>query len=328
MASRRALLRAALALPIACPAIARAQPAAALPLLSLIVGSVPGHGADTSARALAPFLERHLRNVRVAVLNRPGSAGLAALNLLAAADPAGQTIGWVTSPVLPARMVDADQPPLPSPPLSSPPNSPPESRGTTPDLLARLRLVAAVQAQPLLLVANPRTGPTTFAALLRRIAGDPACQPLATPQEGSPAHLAALLIQAREATRLNIVAFPSAAAARQAAESGHAAAALLSLGDVRENPALATIANPIALPTILRGLALPAAAPDARVNALAAALRNIAADPEFIAAGIESGFHPTYVPGRAWTTQMRADHTTLANLWRLTPWTPPPTLAG
>lgn len=299
-------------MPLASPRIARAQHP---PLLSLIVGSAPGRGADPSARAFAPFLERHLRDVRVAVLNRPGAAGLAALNLLAAADPTGQTIGWVASPVLPARLVDAD---------------PPHHATGAPDLLARLRLAGAVQAQPLLLVANPRTGPATKADLLRRIAGTPACPPLATPQEGSPAHLAALLLQAREESTLNIIAFPSAAAARLAAESGHAAAALLSLGDVHESLALATlapIANP-GLPTLLRGLALPAAAPDSRVHALATALRAIAADPEFIAAGAESGYHPGFVPGPDWITRMRADHTALAELWRHTPWTPPPTLAG
>ena len=321
---RRAWLAAALAVPwgaraVALPGGAHAH---AQPLLSLVVGSAPGRGADPSARAFAPFLERHLRNVRVAVLNRPGAAGLAALRLLAAADPDGSTLGWVASPILPARLVDGDLP------------------GTTPDLLARLRLVAAVQAQPLLLVTHPGTGPATLPDLLRRIAtpwrsrespGDPACQPLATPPEGSAGHLAALQLQAREGTLLNIVAFPTAAAARHAVEAGHAAAALLALGDVHESLALATLAtipNPIAPPTILRGLALPATAPDSRAEALANALRGIAADPEFIAAGTESGFRPAFVPGPEWTAKMRAEHAALAQLWRLTPWTPPPTLAG
>lgn len=306
---RRAVLGVALALPLACPSIARAQ---APPLLSLIVGNAPGRGADPSARAFAPYLERHLRNVRVAVLNRPGAAGLAALTLLADADPAGLTLGWVASPVLPARLVDA------APPAS------------TPDLLARLRLAGAIQAEPLLLVAPPGTRPATLPDLLRRVAHNPACKALATPPEGSPAHLAALRLQAREATSLNIVAFPSAAAARQATESGHAAAALLPLADIHESLAhatLATIPDPAA-PTLLRGLALPAAAPDSRTDALATALRAIASDPEFIAAAAESGFHPAFLPGPAWTTHMRAEHAALAELWRLTPWTPPATLAG
>jgi tripartite-type tricarboxylate transporter receptor subunit TctC len=324
--TRRLLLATPLALVGACSWAATPTRAAppALPLLSLIVGSPPGRGADPSARAFAPFLERHLRDVRVAVLNRPGESGLSALRLLAGSDATGLALGWVSSPSLPARMVDRD----------------------APALLDRLHLVGAVQKEPVVLVSTPRSPLASVADLLARARADGtgAAYPLGTPPPGSPGHLAALRLQALSGIRLHIVAFPSAAAARQAAQEGHAAAALLALGDAiealregtlsglgiaarrpaRSMPEIAPLhAAGIALQApILRGLALPAGADPARIAALEAALLRIAADPEFIAAGDESGFHPTTLPGPTWTTQIRQDHAHLSTIWSTTPWTP------
>lgn len=316
--------RAFLAAPFALAALPTRAAPPAPPLLSLVVGSAPGRGADPSARAFAPFLERHLRNVRVAVLNRPGEAGLAALRLLAGADANGLTLGWVATPTLPARMVDRD----------------------APGLLSRLHLVGAVQKEPLVFVSSPRTPLTSVGDLLRRAGEDSIAMALATPPEGSPGHLAALRLQALSGTRLHIVAFPSAAAARQAAQGDHAAAAVLPMSDAiealregtlaglgvaartahRTLPDVAPLhASGVALQaTILRGLALPAGADPARAAALQAALARIAADPEFCAAGDETGFKPIALPGPAWTAQAEQDHAHLATLWSQTPWPPTP----
>lgn len=323
--TRRALLAAPLAL--AAPPTRAAPPAA--PLLSLVVGSPPGRGADPSARAFAPFLERHLRDVRVAVLNRPGEAGLSALRLLAGADPSGLTLGWVASPTLQARMVDRGEP----------------------GLLGRLHLVGAVRKEPVVFVSSPHTPLATLADLLHRAREESgaaaASMALGTPPPGSPAHLAALRLQSLSGIRLHIVAFPSAAAARQAAQDGHAAAAALALPDaiaaLREGSlaglGIATRRPATALPeiaplhasgiplqsVILRGLALPAAPDPGRLAALQSALARIAADPEFIAAAEETGFQPLILPGPAWTTHVQEDHARLAALWSTTPWPPTPT---
>ena len=319
MIRRRTLLGSALALPFV--GRAGATPVAALPLVSLIVGSPPGRGADISARAFAPYLERHLRQVRVAVLNRPGEAGLHALRLVAESDPAGSAIGWVASPTLPARMVD---------------------RPGADGMLDRLRLVGAVQKEPIAFVSCPRTQVTSVGELLKRAGEDSGAIPLGTPPEGSAGHLAALRLQALSGVTLNIVAFPSSAAARQAAQAGNVAAAALAMGDALEGLRDGSLAGlgiaarrpSRAMPTVaplresglvlsaalLRGLALPAHADPVRVAALEAALRGIVADPEFVAAGDESGFLATLVPGASWTGQMREEHATLAEMWRISPW--------
>ena len=306
---------------LALPFLARSFPARAVPLVSLVVGGVAGRGTDRAARAFAPYLERHLRQVRVAVLNRPGEAGLAALRLIAEADPAGNVIGWVASPTLPARMVDR-----------------PEGAG----MLDRLRLVGAVQKEPIVFVSGPRSPLGSVHDLLRRAGDDAGAMPLGTPPEGSAGHLAALRLQALSRVTLNIVAFPSAVAVRQAAQRGHVAAGALPIGDALEGLREGTLTGlgvaarlpSRALPTvaplrdsglvlsaaILRGLALPAGAPAGRVAALEAALRGVVADPEFIAAGDESGFLAGFIAGDAWAVQMREEQATLAEMWRSTPW--------
>jgi tripartite-type tricarboxylate transporter receptor subunit TctC len=321
--TRRSLLGATLALPFV--ARARAMPSIVMPMLSLVVGSLPGRGADLSARAFAPYLERHLRQVRVAVLNRPGEAGLTALRLVADADPASGAIGWVASPTLPARMVDR-----------------PEGEG----LLDRLRLVGAAQKEPIVFVSCPRTRLASVGALLNRAGEDAGAMPLGTPPEGSAGHLAALRLQALSGVALNIVAFPSSAAARQAAQAGNVAAAALAMGDALEGLRDGTLtglgiaarrpsrAMPTVAPlrdsglvlsaSILRGLALPVAADAGRVATLEAALRGVVADPEFIAAGDESGFQATLVAGEAWTTHMREEHATLDAMWHAAPWSTGP----
>ena len=245
------------------------------------------------------------------------------MRLVAESDPGGLTIGWVSSPSLPARLVDR-----------------PAAEG----VLERLALVGAVQREPVVFVSCPRTQMGTVADLLRRSGGQEAMA-LGTPPEGSPGHLVALRLQVATGVSLNIVPFPSPAAARQAAQSGHVAAAALAMGDAiealrdasltglgvaakkpsRSFPSIAPVqvaGIDFAAP-ILRGLALPAGAPEARVAALRTALQGIVADPEFVSAGQESGFQATYLPGDAWAAQLRQDQAVLSTIWQTTPWTPP-----
>ena len=303
---------------LATPWIARAQ---ASRMLSLLVGAPPGRGSDPSARAFAPFLERHLRQTRVAVLNRPGEAGLTAMRLLADASPAGLTIGWIASPTLPARMVDR-----------------PEAAG----LLDRLRLIGAVQKEPIVFVSAPDSKLQSARDLVQRAGSDPAAMPLGTPPEGSAGHLAALRLQALAGTRLNIVAFPSSAAARQAAQAGNVAAAALGLADALEGlragslsglgiatqrrsnafPAVAPLRESglVLSATILRGIAAPAGLPEEVAAALAAALRGITADPEYLTAGDESGFVPRLIDGAAWAALVSEEQTQLAAIWADSPW--------
>jgi tripartite-type tricarboxylate transporter receptor subunit TctC len=300
----RRLVLAGLAL--TAPAIRRAWAGQAH---MLVVGAAEGSDADLRARSFAPFLERHLPHTRVNVVNLPADGGLAALRMVAG-DAGGRVLGWIATPALAARALD--------------------TAGAA-EVAARLALIAAVQREPVV-VTTPPAGPKTLEALVAQVAADqPAVglpQALGTPPPGSAAHLAALRLQAAVGKRLNIVAFPSAAAARKAAKGGDIAAAVLAFGAARQAlarghlVALPAVAGPGDATVILRGLAMAAdAVPlDGRGAALAAALARIAGDPEFQDQANAEGFTGVYLDGAAWSRHAAAEQGALALLWRATPW--------
>jgi len=306
----------------AAAAIAVARPARAGRPIVLLVGAPAGSTADQIARAFAPFLERHLTRTRIAVANASADAGLAAYRALAEADPSGDTLGWVATPGLAARMID-------------------RGGGALTD---RLTLLGALQKEPIAIVAPTANAIASVQDLFRRAAAETEAVPFATPPAGSPPHLAALRLQAVADRRLNIVAFPSAAAARQAVVAGNVGAAALALSEaitpLREGklvglgiaaherigafPDMAPLRD-LGLPLfafIRRGLALPRKAAEDVVLRYKQAMLDVIADPEFQADATASGFLPVWMEGTAWTTQVEAERGALSRLWAETPWLP------
>jgi tripartite-type tricarboxylate transporter receptor subunit TctC len=315
---RRALLAGAAGL-----AASRAARAAGSAIkLVLVVGARPGSNSDQVARAFAPFLERHLPGAAIAIRNIPGEAGLTAYRALAEAAPGGAILGWAATPALPARIVDhADT-----------------------SLMARLRLIGAVQKEPIAFVSPASSPISTARDLIDRSAAERDAVPLGTPPAGSSPHLAALRLQAVAGTRLNVVAFPSSAAARQAVLAGNVAAASLGLGDaiggLRDGklvglglaskarseafpdlPSLHDIGLPVSM-TIRRGLAAPAALPPEAAARFAGAMRAVVADPEFAAQADQSGFFVDWLDGPGWTLAASAEQDDLTTLWASDPWLP------
>ena len=316
MIGRRALMAAAGAgLLVASPRRAFAGHS-----LRLLVGATPGSASDQQARSFAPFLERHLPHVEVGLTNLPGEAGLVAYRALAEADTAGALLGWVSTPALPARMID---------------------RGGD-GIMGRLKLLGAVELEPIAFVSPTASPLITATDIIMRSAEDADAVPLGTPPAGSPPHLAALRLQALAGTHLNIVAFPSAAAARQAVISHNVAAAALGLADVigalRENklvglgiathsraeafpdmPPLHDLGLPLIAP-IRRGLAAPTGAPDEVLGGVVEGMKAVVEDPEFLAAAEATGFVATWLDGEGWTEQVAAERAALAELWQDGPW--------
>lgn len=319
---RRVLVGGLLALPTLRPGHARRN--AAGQRIDLIVGAAAGTSPDRGARAFAPFLERHLPGSRVRLVNLPGEAGVIAYRALASAaapDAASLTIGWVTTPSLSARMVD---------------------RPDTASLLQSLRLVGAVQKETIAFVSATAG---VIASIQDLAAGTAMDAPvlLGTPPAGSPPYLAALRLRALMARPLDIVAFPSAVAARQAALSQNVAAACLGLSDAIEGlrsgtlvglaltarrrnetlPDLPTLRDSgLALSaSILRGLAVPTGLPAEMEAPLRAALAAVIADPEFTDQAFAAGFTAILLEGPAWTAQSSTERRDLARLWQASPWT-------
>jgi tripartite-type tricarboxylate transporter receptor subunit TctC len=288
--------------------------------LALLVGARAGSGTDTVARSFAPFLARHLPFTDIDIRNIQGSAGLAAARALAEASPTGGVLGWVATPTLPARTVD---------------------RGGG-DLMQRIVLLGAVQKEPVCIVSPAATPLGSVQDIVERSADDAGAVPLGTPPPGSPPHLAALRLQSIAGTRLNIVAFPSAEAARQAAVGGNVAAAALSLsnaiGELREGrlvglgiaaknradvfpdmPPLRDSGLDLSA-VIYRGLAAPVGLPTAMAERLRTAMQAVVADPEFHEQADSIGFIPSWIDGVTWAARAELERAELSRLWATEPW--------
>jgi tripartite-type tricarboxylate transporter receptor subunit TctC len=288
--------------------------------VTVLVGAKAGSPVDALARGFVPFLARHLPGIDFTVVNLPGDAGLAAMQALAQAEPTGATLGWIATPTLPARMVD---------------------RGTG-DLLQRVTLVGAAEKEPIAVVSPAATPLGSVQDIIARSAEDAEAVPFGTPPPGSAPHLAALRLQALAGTRLNIVAFPSATAARQAAVAGNVAAAALGLsaaiGDLREGRlaglGIAATNRADAFPdmpplrdsgldlsaAIRRGLAAPAGLPEPVARRLVAALQAVVEDLEFHDQADTSGFVATWRDGASWSAEASDERAELARLWATEPW--------
>src|SRR5262249_14846782 len=288
--------------------------------LTLLVGAKAGSAADTQARAFVPILAHHLPSTDITIVNVPGGAGLAGLQALAHAEPTGATLGWVATPTLPARMVDSG----------------------VDDLMQRITLVGAVEKEPIAIVSPAATPLGSVQDIVARAAEDAEAGPRGTPPAGSPPHLAALRLQVLAGTRLNIVAFPSAAAARQAAIAGNVAAAALGLssaiGALREGRlvglGIAATHRADAFPdmpplkdtgldlsaVIRRGLAGPAGLPDPVRRRLTHAMQSVAEDPEFREQANADGFVPAWRDGATWMAETQEERGELARLWATEPW--------
>jgi tripartite-type tricarboxylate transporter receptor subunit TctC len=305
---------------IGAAALVAARGAHAGQTLALLVGARAGSRPDEIARSFAPFLARHLPFTDIEVRNIPGSAGLAAARALGEASPIGDVLGWVATPTLPARMVDR----------------------AAADLMQHVVLLGAVQKEPVCIVSPAATPLGSVQDIVERAADDAGAVPLGTPPPGSPPHLAALRLQAIAGTRLNIVAFPSAEAARQAAVAGNVAAAALGLssaiGELRDGrlvglgiaaknradvfpdmPPLRDSGLDLSA-VIYRGLAAPGGLPQELAQRLQAAMQAVVADPEFSEQADTSGFITSWVDGPTWTTMVEKERVELSRLWATDPW--------
>ena len=300
---------------------------AASPLL-LITGAPADSSGDEIARSFAVALSRQLENTGVQVVNVPGDGGRTALNALAAAPPGngapggvpGGVIGWVATPVLPARMVDR----------------------ADPSLATRLTLLGSVAREPIAFVASAADPLDSVRDILQRASQDSGSMPLGTPPPGSPPHLAALRLQRMTQTRLNIIAFPTATAARQALLGGNVAAAVLGLSDViaalREDklvglgiaarkragilpdmPVLSEAGVPLSA-WIRRGVAVSAGLSPETAARLTAALKAVAEDAAFQEKSEALGLLAAWTDAAAWNAQMEREREELAAMWAADPW--------
>jgi tripartite-type tricarboxylate transporter receptor subunit TctC len=303
------------------PGVARAvQPVRPKRHLTMLLGAAEGSGADKAARDFVAFLAPHLPGTDVALVNMAGDAGRRMLAALGDAAPNGATIGWVLTPNLPARMIDRGEP----------------------SLGARIQLLGQVEREPVAFVSPSGDPANSIQDIIQRASDDADAVPLGTPPAGSPPHLAALRLQVLAQTQLNIVTFPSAAAARQAVLAGNVSAAALGLSEVigplREGslsaigiaarrrfgllpdaPVLDEGGIPLSA-FIRRGVGVPVGTPAEVVGSLAAAVRAAAQEGGFGEQAEEKGYYAAWAEAADWLAQMETEQAALAKLWETNPW--------
>ena len=288
--------------------------------VTLLLGFRPGSGPDKAARAFVDFLAPHLPGIDLALSNLPGDAGRTMLAALGEAPPNGSVIGWVVTPTLPARIIDRDEP----------------------SLGQRIRLLGQVEREPIAFVSSSSDPANSIQDIIQRASADADAVPLGTPAAGSPPHLAALRLQVLAQTQLNIVTFPSAAAARQAVLAGNVSAAALGLSEVigditggdlsalgiaakrrfgllPHTPVLDEGGIPLSA-FIRRGIAVPVGTPPELVAMWVEAMRAAARDDAFRTQAEAQGYYATWVEGPDWLAQMQTEQAALAKLWETNPW--------
>lgn len=288
--------------------------------VTVLLGLRAGSALDKGARDFFDILGPHLPGTDFALTNVPGEAGRTMLAALGDAPPNGTVLGWVTTPTLPARMIDRDEP----------------------SLGQRIQLLGQIEREPIAFVSRSNDPATTIQDIIQRASDDADAVPLGTPPAGSPPHLAALRLQVLAQTQLNIVTFPSAAAALQAVLDGNVSAAALGLVDViapLRDGTLSAIGiaarrrfgllpdtpvldeGGIPLSAFVRcGVAVPAGTPADITEPLIAALKAAASDDAFREQAETNGFYATWADGADWLTQMRTEQAALAALWQTNPW--------
>jgi tripartite-type tricarboxylate transporter receptor subunit TctC len=319
---RRGLLAgisAAAALALASPAGAVQSPRAKRHL-TILLGFPEGSAADKAARTFLGYLAPHLPSMNITPSNLPGEAGRTMLAALGNAAPNGATIGWVMTPTLPARMIDHGEP----------------------SLGQRIRLLGQIEREPIAFVSPSSDPANSIQDIIQRASDDAGAVPLGTPPAGSPPHLAALRLQVLAQTQLNLVTFPSAAAARQAVLAGNVSAAALGLSaviaDLRagnlsaigiaarrrfgllpDTPVLDEDGIPLSA-FIRRGIAVPVDTPPDVIAALVDAIRPAAQDGAFGEEAEANGYYAAWADGADWLAQMQIEQMALAKLWESNPW--------
>jgi tripartite-type tricarboxylate transporter receptor subunit TctC len=190
-----------------------------------------------------------------------------------------------------------------------------------PSLGQRLQLLGQVEREPIAFVSPSGDPANSIQDIIQRASDDAD----AVPQ-----------------TQLNIVTFPSAAAARQAVLARNVSAAALGLseaiGPLRDGslsaigiaarrrfgllpdaPVLDESGIPLSA-FIRRGIGVPAGTPPEATAALLVAIRAAAQDGAFAEQGEGKGYYAGWAEGAAWLTQMQTEQAALAKLWETNPW--------
>jgi len=263
--------------------------------IKLIVGGAPGSVPDSLARIAADALSKELAH-RVIVENRPGAGGIVAIQSLLHSEADGYTLALATiSQTVYNSYLYSN--------LSYDPRR---------DLTA----ISTLAATASILVAHPSVRADTAADLIAETQAQPDRFMIGIPANGSPPHIAALLLMRETGLKASFIPFRSGPDALLALLRGDIQLlvdgpallapyvaegkikAIVALASRRENvlPNLPTVAEagfPAATAESWMGLVGPRGAPAEAVEGMANASAKILASPEYRAALESISMQPT-----------------------------------
>ncbi|PLQ00052.1 tripartite tricarboxylate transporter substrate binding protein [Cupriavidus pauculus] len=288
--------------------------------IEVYVGFAAGGGTDLLARAMTPFLQKHLGGkARIVVVNKPGASGEIAYSALSRAAADGYTIGIVSTPSL-----------LTIPIQRKPKYDP-----------ASIVPLARVIDDPAMFVVAGDSKLGSLADLVRQLKGNPEGVSMGSNGIGTNGHMAALALQQVTGARVNHIPFAGTSQTKTSLLGHHIDVMAMSTTEFTEADraskdvkVLAQLGNerrpglvadvPTAREQKLditisseRGFAVPRGLPPEIAKRLQDAIEATTKDPEFLARAVNEARGISYLSGAAWTQHMATQRGKFESLWKL-----------
>ncbi len=277
--------------------------------IEVVVGFAPGGTTDVMARALAPFIARHLGdNASLVIVNRPGASGEIAVSQVMRAKPDGYTVGIVNLPgyfFLPMYR---------------------KTSYTTKDLA----LVARVVSDPTVMVTRKDSKLKDLAQVVKDLKASPSGYSAGHNGIGTNGHLAMARLQTAAGVQLNNIPYNGSAQQKAALAGSQLDIAFLAASEVPDPDNEATPVRLLAqftrdkvqrlssVPTTYelgwpvemtaeRGFAAPSGVPPAILSRMQGAIEAALKDPEYIKAARNDAPFLSFLGGAEWTRQIERD---------------------
>lgn len=288
--------------------------------IEVYVGFAAGGGTDLLARAMAPFIQKHLGGkARIVVVNKPGASGEIAYASLSRAAADGYTIGIVSTPSF----------------LTIPIQRKPQYEP------AAIVPLARVIDDPTMFVVAGDSKLASMTDLVRQLKANPEGLSMGSNGIGTNGHMAALALQQATGARVNHIPFAGTSQTKtsllghhidvmamstteftEADRASKDVKVLAQLGNERRPGVVADV--PTAREQKLditisseRGFAVPRGVPPAIVRRLQDAIEATTKDPEFLARAVNEARGISYLSGAAWSQHMATQRGKFESLWKI-----------
>jgi len=288
--------------------------------IKVMVGFSAGGNLDTLARRVAPFMEKHLGDATIAVINRPGASGAVMQTELANAEPDGYTLGMLSMPGLVTVLFGND----------------------VEYSVDDFEYAGTFTFEPHSLMVGAETTYKSIEEIVAAAKAEPGTVTVGGAGLGSAAHLALKVFERSAGVTFNFIPAPGAAEMRNQVMGGHIEGGVTTVsgsmplheaGKVRVLGVMSAERVSVApeVPTLtengyavewgaLRGIAAPAGTPPEVMKKLSDAIVATMNDPEFQAIAKKERQLLSYRDGAAFEQSARNQYEMLKGIWDEDPW--------